>query len=353
MSRVKTFDSTGIAPGGVLYAGDLNNIQDHLADLTNLSQTLSVSSLVVGAAGLAISQYATGVMRISGQLRVDSVINGVSGFQVNGVALAASHLTDGTTGTGALVKANAPVFTGIPTSVTPTPGDSSTKVATTAFVAGAVTAAGGGSSGIPSGAIMAYGGSSAPSGWLLCDGSAVSRTTYAGLFGAISTAYGSGNGSTTFNLPDLRGNVPVGLDTGTFNALGKTGGEETHLLITAEIPSHAHGLSSDTAGTPSGTVVSASAGTPTGSVHSTFSGSGGSIASSHIQTSATAMAAGDANAGDALLSNTFTGNPMGSHGHTFNGNPLAAHTHTVSNAGGGQGHNNLQPYLVVNYIIKT
>ena len=65
----------------------------------------------------------------------------------------------------------------------------------------------------PVGSILAFGGSSAPSGWLLCQGQAVSRTTYAELFKAISTSFGSGDGSTTFNLPDLRETVPVGSGT--------------------------------------------------------------------------------------------------------------------------------------------
>jgi len=63
---------------------------------------------------------------------------------------------------------------------------------------------------MPAGVIFAFGGSSAPAGFLLCDGSAVSRTTYAVLFAAIGTIYGIGNGSTTFNLPDMRGSVPIG-----------------------------------------------------------------------------------------------------------------------------------------------
>jgi microcystin-dependent protein len=73
-----------------------------------------------------------------------------------------------------------------------------------------------------------YGGSTAPNGWLLCDGSAVSRTTYARLFSAIGTKYGSGNGSTTFNLPNFKGRVPVGLDSSQteFNSLNKKGGSK-------------------------------------------------------------------------------------------------------------------------------
>jgi microcystin-dependent protein len=67
----------------------------------------------------------------------------------------------------------------------------------------------------PVGMLSPYGGTSAPSGWLLCDGSAVSRTTYSDLFGVIGTTYGVGDGSTTFNLPDMRAAVPVGAGTST------------------------------------------------------------------------------------------------------------------------------------------
>lgn len=73
---------------------------------------------------------------------------------------------------------------------------------------------------VPTGAILPYGGSSAPSNFLLCDGTAVSRSTYATLFGVIGTSYGSGNGSTTFNLPDFRGRTTVGAGTGTVTASG-------------------------------------------------------------------------------------------------------------------------------------
>lgn len=65
---------------------------------------------------------------------------------------------------------------------------------------------------MPIGSIVAYAGSSAPTGWVLCDGTAISRTTYATLFAAISTNFGVGDGSSTFNVPDLRGRVIVGKD---------------------------------------------------------------------------------------------------------------------------------------------
>lgn len=95
----------------------------------------------------------------------------------------------------------------------------------------------------PPGLISYFAGATPPTGWLQCDGSAVSRTTYASLFAITGTTYGPGDGSTTFNLPDLRGRSPIGVGQqsgGTNFALGATGGEETHTLITAEIPSHTH-----------------------------------------------------------------------------------------------------------------
>ena len=102
---------------------------------------------------------------------------------------------------------------------------------------------------VPVGCVMSYAGTTAPGGWLFCDGSAVSRTTYATLFGVIGTTFGAGDGSTTFNLPDLRGRVAVGKDnmggtsanrvTGA-GTQGATGGVETHTLSISEMPSHAH-----------------------------------------------------------------------------------------------------------------
>lgn len=90
---------------------------------------------------------------------------------------------------------------------------------------------------LPAGAIMQYGGSSAPTGWLLCDGTAVSRTTYADLFTAISTAYGTGDGSTTFNLPDLQGRVAVGKGSHTdVDALGDSDGS----ALASRRPKHKH-----------------------------------------------------------------------------------------------------------------
>lgn len=96
---------------------------------------------------------------------------------------------------------------------------------------------------LPAGIISPYGGSSAPSGWLACDGTAISRTTYASLFAAIGTTHGVGNGSTTFNLPDLRGRTAVGAGSGsglTSRSLGAAFGSESH---SHTVNSHNHDYS--------------------------------------------------------------------------------------------------------------
>lgn len=152
---------------------------------------------------------------------------------------------------------------------------------------------------VPAGVISEYAGSSAPSGYLMCDGSSVLRSTYSTLFSAIGTAYGAVDG-THFNLPNRKGRVGVGLDSSQteFDALGETGGAKTHTLTTPEIPSHYHVVSTRlnggfTSGAPDVIMMY---------------GTGGAGANQEQGTQST---------------------------------------------GGGIAHNNLQPYITLNYIIKT
>lgn len=110
---------------------------------------------------------------------------------------------------------------------------------------------------VPTGAVTLYGAAAAPTGWLLCDGTAVSRTTYSALFAIISTTYGVGDGSTTFNVPNCKQKFPLGLaDSGTGNTLGGTGGTIDH-LHTADPPSTV--TSGPSATTTSAIVVGAAA----------------------------------------------------------------------------------------------
>jgi len=94
--------------------------------------------------------------------------------------------------------------------------------------------------GMPTGTILPFAGSTEPAGFLLCDGAAVSRTTYAKLFDVIGTSYGPGDGSTTFNLPDLRGRIGVGIGGSGVSNLGDVGGEQEHTLTIDEMPAHSH-----------------------------------------------------------------------------------------------------------------
>ena len=96
---------------------------------------------------------------------------------------------------------------------------------------------------IPVGGLMPYAGAASPEGWLLCDGTAINRTTYANLFALIGTTYGSGNGTTTFNVPDMRSRMPMGAGAGTgltSRALAATGGAESVVIASGNLPLHQH-----------------------------------------------------------------------------------------------------------------
>jgi len=109
---------------------------------------------------------------------------------------------------------------------------------------------------IPTGTIFAYAGASVPTGYLECTGAQVSRTTYAALFGAIGTLYGNGNGSTTSNLPDLRGRSPAGVGTvlypggatGDVIVLANKYGSQYNALDASQLPPHSHTVQAQTAG---------------------------------------------------------------------------------------------------------
>lgn len=169
---------------------------------------------------------------------------------------------------------------------------------------------------LSSGMVMPFAGATAPTGWLLCYGQAVSRTTYADLYAICGTTYGAGDGSTTFNVPDLRGRVAAGQDdmggssanrltnqTGGLNGdgLGNTGGSETHTLTTAQMPAHTHDAGTYNFALQTGTQAS----------------------------------------------NTLPDGASGSSASTFSISGNSGST------GGGGAHNNVQPTIILNYIIKT
>ena len=146
---------------------------------------------------------------------------------------------------------------------------------------------------IPPGAMMPYAGSSAPDGWLLCDGSTYSRTTYANLFAAISTTFGAGDGSTTFHIPNTKGRTLVGAGQGsgggtsassgaisggstlTNRALGSWYGTESVTLVADNMPAHVHGLNSHTHSASHAHTVGTNTGNSGGTSTSTTTASAG------------------------------------------------------------------------------
>ena len=200
---------------------------------------------------------------------------------------------------------------------------------------------------IPTGIIEMFAGSTAPNGWLICDGSTVSRSAYSDLFKIIGTTYGVGNSNTTFTLPDMRGRCPIGVGTGTSltaRTLGSNVGAETATLAEANMASHTH---TTTVGTESvtHTHTGTSGGQSADHTHS-FSHTAGTSGSYGLMDSATASSSGQPSTGGASANHTHS---------TTTGNESANHTHSVtnSNTGSGTAFGIMSPSIVVNFIIKT
>ncbi len=201
----------------------------------------------------------------------------------------------------------------------------------------------------PAGIVMPFAGSVAPDGWLLCDGSAVSRSDYSDLFEVIGTTYGDGDGASTFNLPDLSGRVVIGVSES--HALGSTGGEASHVLTSTELPAHVHevpqhGHDNDITATtpelshninaqPSYTYLNS------GTQRVTTQSGAPSVAYSGTSTATASRNS------DVKISNHDDASC------TVNGSVTECAAFQSGDTGEDAAHNNMQPYVSVSYIIST
>ena len=209
---------------------------------------------------------------------------------------------------------------------------------------------------LPTGAVVAYTGSTAPSGWVLADGSAVSRATYPELFSSIGVTYGAGDGSTTFNVPNLKGRTIVGQDSAQteFDVLGETGGANSVALTTAQMPSHTHTVSSHAHTTNHDHAAASTSADGSHSHTSTYA----YYVSSFIGSAGSWdwMAINNPYPGYRSAS-TQTSSTDGAHQHTVDLPNLAVNTGSTTatnqSTGGSTAHTNLQPYMALRYIIST
>jgi len=230
---------------------------------------------------------------------------------------------------------------------------------------------------VPTGTILDFAGSTSPTGYLMCDGSAMSRTTFAALFAVIGATWGAGDGSTTFNLPDLRRRTTIGsggtVNSGPGNALGNVGGVEVTTLALGHLPSHLHSIT-DQIHAHLVAVSGTSSAVSNDHQHYVSLGGGDHEHYTTLQsywgsrnTGNVGWCSDDAPSAAGVVSNWTAGG--GAHSHAgYTGGISANHTHTWSGTfasdnrytginttnatGAGSAFNNMQPSAVVNKIIK-
>jgi len=276
---------------------------------TDTTGAMVIQTSGANAISISSSQVVTlanALLPASGGTGITSLGTGVATFL--GTPSSANLLAAVTdeTGTGALVFGTAPTIssanlTGTPVAPTAAVGTNTTQVATTAFVQ---------AFGIP-GEIKMWPTASAPTGYLLCDGSSVSTTTYAALFAVVGYTFGGSGAS--FTLPDYRGRMPIGV-SGSY-ALAATGGAATTTLITANLPSHTHSIT-DPRHTHNAITQTSGSSSSGAQYTNSFSGSVDTTSTLMIQTASTGI--------------------------------------TATNAtGSGTAATTISPYLAINFIIKT
>jgi microcystin-dependent protein len=270
---------------------------------------------IIGSSGtgVVIPNGATCLVYCDGVNFYNGLTGSAGSFTVSGDLSTSGNASvtgalSGTTATfSGAISSVSPAFTGTPTAPTAAAGTNTTQIATTAFV---------NQNSIVTGSLLMWPTGSAPTGYLLCDGTPVSRSTYAALFAIIGTTFGSGDGLTTFNLPDYRDRMPIG--SGTIAAsIGTTGGSKDAIVV-----SHTHTATSSV--------------TDPGHTHSSNGNNFlGNYAGGGINVRADIRSYGMATVG---VNSATTGVSVAT---------------TVASAGSSGTNANLPPYLGINFIIKT
>jgi microcystin-dependent protein len=322
----------------------LNDAAEMFFSLPSNPPTNAIRLVRLGSNLVKFQQY-------DGAIWTDQILDLTGGG--TGAVTASGARTNLGLGTMATENANTVVITG--GSIFGTSIDNTNSIDAGAINSGTINAAR-----LPTifnpGMMMMYGGSSAPSGWQLCDGSALNRTTFAALFTAIGTAFGAGDGSTTFNVPDLRQRFPLGkAAAGTGSTLGSSGGSIDHTHTSAAHTHTVPGLSVPGLSVPA-LSYSGTTSTDGSHGHSINFASGTENADVDVQSgSGTTVAAPSHFHG--VIGSTDV---LGAHNHTYSGNTGTGTTGTGTTGTGTSGSttpgttgSNNPPYQVVNFIIKT
>ena len=198
------------------------------------------------------------------------------------------------------------------------------------------------------GEIIAFPGRILPDGYLVCDGTAVSRDRYSALFEVIGTTYGAGDGLSTFNLPNLSGKVALG-ESNDY-VIGSTGGESEHILLASELASHIHEVPQHGHGNNITATVPALSHTITQPVvtYTKLNASGSRYGSSYPRSvyTNTTSAAMTRSTNVAIAAH----NPADC---TMGGSIAACADSVTSDTGSGLGHDNMMPYLTLTYLIYS